>query len=249
VVHRREPAKDRATQLYAQRELARQKRLYAEHNTSLKALQNAQAQLALLQVTAPLSGVVVNLSARSGQSVDPSRPLLEIIDLHHLIVQAAIPQDQASGLRSGQSIELRTDPPVKARLTYISPAVDPSDGSVTVWGPLPGGTTLRPGQFVSLRIVTAVHADALVAPSASVITGAAGQSTLSLLHGDEAVRTAVQTGLREGHWVEVHAPGLHGGDRVVTTGAYDLPARTRIEATGGTGATATGSAAATGPAQ
>ncbi|MGH8143910.1 MAG: efflux RND transporter periplasmic adaptor subunit [Steroidobacteraceae bacterium] len=237
------------TELFAQREVARQKRLYAQRNTSLKALQSAEAQLALLQVAAPLSGVVVNLSARPGEAVDPSRPLLEIIDLRHLIVQVAIPQAQASELRSGQAIELLTKPPLNARLTYISPTVDPSDGSVTVWGPLPARAALRPGQFVMLRIVTAVHADTLAAPSESVITDPAGQSTLSLVQGDEAVRTAVQTGLREGQWVEVHAPGLHAGDRIVTNGAYGLPARTRIEVTRGAGATTAGSTGDAGPAQ
>ena len=54
----------------AEQELARQKKLYAQQNTSLKSLQNAEAQLALLRVTAPLSGTVARVNVKPGQAVD-----------------------------------------------------------------------------------------------------------------------------------------------------------------------------------
>ena len=55
-----------ATADNAAQEVERQKKLYAQHNTSLQNLQDAEAQLALLRVTAPLSGTVTRLNVKPG---------------------------------------------------------------------------------------------------------------------------------------------------------------------------------------
>ncbi len=56
-----------------------------------------------------------------------------------------------------------------------------------------------------------------------------GQSVISLVKGDEAAQTPVQTGFRENGWVEVEGTGLKEGDSVVTVGAYGLPEKTKIQ--------------------
>jgi multidrug efflux pump subunit AcrA (membrane-fusion protein) len=93
---------------------------------------------------------------------------------------------------------------------------------------LPANSGLRPGQFVALHIVTAVHTNCLAAPSESVVTVESGKSVIALVKGDDAVQTPVQIGLRENGWVEVEAPELKAGDSVVTVGAYGLPEKTKI---------------------
>lgn len=216
------------TAAYAAQELARQRRLYAKHNTSLKALQRAEAALSLLRVASPLSGRVVAVNVRSGDSVGRTAALVRIMDLHRLVVRADIPAGRAARLRIGQTVELRRACAGTTRLSYISPTIDPSDGAVTVWAPLPAKCALRPGQYLSLRIVTATHRDTLVAPADSVVTDLEGHSVLSVVHGHTAVRTAVRAGLHEGAWTEVSGAGLAPGTKVVTVGAYGLPARTAI---------------------
>src|SRR5208282_832750 len=56
-----------ATFDYAQAEAGRQKKLYEQQNASLKNVQDAEAQLAALQVTAPLSGTVTRLNVKPGE--------------------------------------------------------------------------------------------------------------------------------------------------------------------------------------
>jgi len=87
---------------------------------------------------------------------------------------------------------------------------------------------LRPGQFVQLRVVTAVHADCLAAPGESVVTDESGHSVIALVNGDEATQMPVQTGLRENGWVEIEGTGLKEGVSVVTVGAYALPEKTKV---------------------
>ena len=108
--------------------------------------------------------------------------------------------------------------------------MDTNNDAVLVRALLPAGGGLRPGQFVSLRIVTAVHTNCLAAPAEAVVTDGSGQCVIALVKGSEATQTAVRAGLRENGWIEVAAPGLRAGDALVTVGAYGLPGTTKIRA-------------------
>ncbi|MHB1282274.1 MAG: efflux RND transporter periplasmic adaptor subunit [Metallibacterium sp.] len=220
---------DATTEAYAAQEARRQEMLYSQHNTSLKALQRAEAQLALLRVTAPMSGTVVRVNVKPGAAVNTSTVLAEVIDLRRLVVRTDIPEAQANELKVGQPVQVLGSPPITTRLAYISPTVDTSDGAVMAWASLPEQSNLRPGQYVRLRVVTATHRNTLVAPGESVMTDVDGHSVLSIVRGDEAIRIPVQVDLHERGWVEVAAPGLKAGTPVVTVGAYGLPKRVRIQ--------------------
>ena len=210
-------------------EVARQKKLYAQHNTSLKALQDAQAQLTLQQVIAPVAGTVTRLDVMPGEVVDVNTVVAEVVDLNRLAVSAQIPAADATDLKAGEEVRVLIEPPVTATLSFVSPAVDPKTGSVLARALLPSDSGLRPGQFVQLKIITAVHTDCLAAPEASAVTDINGHSVISLAKGDEAMQTPVQTGFRENGWVEVAGAGLKEGDSVVTVGAYGLPDKTKIQ--------------------
>jgi RND family efflux transporter MFP subunit len=212
----------------AAQQVERQKNLYAQQNTSLKNLQDAETQLALLRVTAPLSGTVVRVNVKPGQAVDLTTVVAEVMDLSRLAVSAEIPAAAAVDLKSGQPVEVLTEPPLTTELSFVSPSVDKNNDTVLVRARLPSGGALRPGQFVSLRIVTAVHTNCLAAPGESVVTDESGKSVIALVKGDEAAQTPVQTGLRENGWVEIAGPELKAGDVVVTVGAYGLPEKTKI---------------------
>lgn len=209
-------------------EVERQKKLYAQQNTSLKNLQEAEAQLALLRVTAPLSGTVARVNVRPGQAVDLTTVVAEVMDLNRLAVSAEIPSAEAKDLKSGDPVEALTQPPVTTELLFVSPNVSKENDTVLVRALLPKDSGLRPGQFVSLRIVTAVHTNCLTVPAESVVTDESGKSVIALVKNSEAVQMPVQTGLRENGLIEVEAPELKEGDVVVTIGAYGLPEKTKI---------------------
>jgi membrane fusion protein (multidrug efflux system) len=210
-------------------EADRQKKLFEQNNTSQKNLQDAEAQLAALEIVAPVSGTVTRLAVKPGEAVDPNTPVAEVIDLSRLAVTAEIPAAEAADLKPGEEVQVQGDTPVTATLSFVSPAVDPKTGVVLAWALLPADSGLRPGQFVQLKIVTAVHTNCLAAPAASVVTDESGKSVIALVNGDEAAQTPVTTGLREGGWVEVSGAGLKEGAPVVTVGAYGLPDKTKIQ--------------------
>jgi HlyD family type I secretion membrane fusion protein len=84
-----------------------------------------------LKIRAPVSGVVINLQVHSESSgvIPPAKPLLEIVpeDTKMIIKAQVRPQDIIS-VKTGQETKVqlsafqrKTTPPVKGRVTYISP--------------------------------------------------------------------------------------------------------------------------------
>ncbi len=213
---------------FAQAHLERQKQLFEQQNTSLKNLQDAESQLAALKVISPISGTVTRISAKVGGEVDVNTPVAEVMDLSRLAVSASIPAADANQLKTNQEVQILADPPVTASLLFVSPVMDTNDGTVSVTALLPPESGLRPGQFVPIKIVTAVHSNSLAAPTESVVTDEAGKSVVALVKGDEAAQLPVTAGLREDGWVEIEGADLKAGDAVVVVGAYGLPDKVKI---------------------
>jgi membrane fusion protein (multidrug efflux system) len=214
---------------YAKAELGRQKKLFEQQNTSLKNVEDASAQLASLEVIAPVSGTVTSVNVQPGQSVDTTTTVAEIIDLDRLALSMKIPSAQAGQLQVGQEAQISSEPPVVASLSFVGSTVDPADGTVPAWAFLPPGSGLRPGQYVQFKLATETRTNCLAAPAEGVVTDENGESAVWLVDGDQATKTNVEVGLREGDWVEITSSGLKAGDSVVTVGAYGLPDKTQIK--------------------
>ncbi|HEY1662302.1 MAG TPA: efflux RND transporter periplasmic adaptor subunit [Verrucomicrobiae bacterium] len=218
-----------ATFDYAQAEVERQKQLMAQQNTSLKNVEDAAAQLASLEVIAPVDGTVTRLDVTPGQAVDVNTVVAEVVDLTRLAVKLKIPASQAVDLKTGEDVQVGEDPQsTLASLSFVSPAVDAGDGTVSAWAALPADSGWRPGQFAPVKIITLVETNALAAPAESVVTDNDGHSVISSVSKDIATQWPVTTGLREGDWVEVAGTNLEEDASVVTVGAYGLPAQTKI---------------------
>ena len=223
---------------------ATSKRLYQEAEQQLQVardeLANATAQRALLTVTAPLSGTVIRVNARPGDAVDPSTVLAEIVDLDRLVVTAKIRTGDVRFLQLGQNVELTSRRPespessgvpveTKAAISFIGSEVDPANDTVTVRAALPANSGLRPGQFVTLRVLYAEHRNSFAVPQDSVVTDSAGSSSwVAVVENNIASRRPVKTGIADHGLVEVQGDGLKEGEVIVATGSYGLPDHTRV---------------------
>jgi membrane fusion protein (multidrug efflux system) len=228
-----------STLALAEQQFERQKKLVAIDGTSEKAFQEAsqqlaaaRAQLALVQLATPLSGVVARINVQPGQAVDQNTVVAEIIDPERLVVTANVPAVEATRLKAGQPAEFFTDgegtPVATGSVSFLSPQVDAKSGTAFVRVALSKDASLRPGQFVRLRITTEERPGRLAVPRESVYTDHDGQSTLSLVEGDRAIQKTVKVGLRDGDLVEVEGEGVTEGATVVTHGSYALPKETKV---------------------
>jgi membrane fusion protein (multidrug efflux system) len=223
---------------FATKTVEREEQLIQIEGTSAKALQDAQQQLdaarvqqALLRVQAPLAGTVTRVNVKPGEAVDLTTVMAAIVDLDRLVVSANVPSTELGPLAVGQSAQVvfeSSSLPLIGSLTFISPQVDAQTGTAVVRVKLPSGSKLRPGQFVTIRIVSEEHADALAVPVESVVKNEEGASVISIVDGDTARQIPVEAGLRDDGLIAVRAEGLRPCMTVVTEGAYGLPEETKV---------------------
>lgn len=227
---------------FAERTYERQKKLLAAEGTSEKAFQEAELQLmtaqndlaaaktelSLLEIKAPLTGTVVRINARLGQSVEPNAVLAEVIALDRLVVTARVPSREAGGLRPGQPVDLGADNPAAGKLAVVGKDIDPSTDSVLVRVAVPAGAGFRPGQFLSIRIAVEERRDVLAVPEESVVPGPDGGTVLIMIEGDKAVPRPVKAGLRDGGLAQVEGEGLKEGQVIVTADAYNITGETKV---------------------
>jgi membrane fusion protein (multidrug efflux system) len=224
-------------------------KLYQEAEQQVTAarndLANAETQRALLTIRAPITGTIVSLLAKPGDGVDLSSVVAEMIDLERLVVNASVRSVEAPLLKLGQAADVSAEgaetrqaagstmpPPAAGIVTFLGAAVDAKTDTVPVRISIPPALHLRPGQFVTARVVCEVRRDRLVVPETSVMTDAEGHSLIATVEGDTATKRPVTLGLREGGLVEIAGEGLKAGMAVVTVGVYGLPAESKIHVVG-----------------
>jgi membrane fusion protein (multidrug efflux system) len=222
----------------------RQKKLLTAEATSQKTLQQAelelataksellaaQTELAFLEIRAPIAGTVVRIEAHLGQEVEPNAPLAEIIAMDRLAVAAQVTVRDAAELKAGQTVEWTGVSAAPGRVLVVGRDVDPKTGTALVVASVPPGAGFKPGQFLSIRIVSEERHGVLAVPEEALTSTSVGgdSGVIVLVEGGKAVPRAVKAGLRESGLVEVEGEGLKEGLPIVTAEAYSITQETKI---------------------
>ena len=171
-------------------------------------LKSAEAQLQLAQnalrdaeVTAPLTGIVAKRHVQPGEKVAIEAPVVTIIDLKDLEVQAMVPALDVPELRVGMPVQLNVDGygerRFQGRVERINPSTEPGTRAILVYVSLPNpDAALKSGMFSTGRIALAPSTPAPTLPFAAV-RNEAGQSYIWMIDGGKLVRRIVITGRRD----------------------------------------------------
>src|SRR5260221_13643547 len=89
-----------------------------------------------------------------------------------LIAKAHISQSEAVLLKVGNKAEIEVpglDEPIKAKVTLVSPALDPGSTTIEVWvESSKPNSALKPGMSARVNVIAKSEEDALVVPASSV---------------------------------------------------------------------------------
>jgi HlyD family secretion protein len=194
----------------------------------------AAAQLDYTQMRSPIDGVIADRAVYPGDVAPAGTPLLIVMDTSKVVVRLHVPQPQAVQLKVGQAASLqvpgiKTDVP--AKVTVLSPAVDPNSTTVEIWVEADNPRNeLQPGTTVGVSITARTVPNALTIPGAALLAGSNGETTVMVVKADSrAYSQKVQTGIRQGPMVQI-LNGLQPGDEVIVSGAYGLPDKTKVKA-------------------
>ena len=192
----------------------------------------AEAQLSYSEIRSPIGGYVTDRPLYPGEMAAAGTPLITVMDTSQIIAKAHIPQPDAALLKVGDKATLAVpgeSDPVEGKVTIISPALDPNSTTVEVWVQAANRQQhLKPGTSVQLSMIAQTVKDAIAVPSESVLTGQDGATTVMVIGPDNrAHQTTVKTGVREGDKIQI-VEGLKDGERVISSGAYALPDKTKV---------------------
>ena len=194
----------------------------------------ASAQLSYSEIRSPIQGVVTDRPLYPGEMAAAGTPLLTVMDISSVIAKAHIPQSDAAALKLGDQGTMTVpgiDSPIQGKVTVVSPALDPNSTTVEVWFEAKNPKhELKPGTSVQLSLTARTVKNALVIPANSVLTAPDGATTIMLAGSDgRAHQKAVKLGIRNGDEVQV-VEGVSESEKVVSSGAYGLPDKTKIQA-------------------
>ena len=184
---------------------------------------------AVVDVPAPIDGVVTERVANLGLNVDPSMSLFTVVDLSMVWVVADLFERDFGGVQIGSpAVVTATAYPdfrFEGRVSYIDPQVQPDTRTAKLRIEIPNADgRLRLGMFVDVDLPTGSGNAVVVIPTEAVQT--IGDQDVVYVPGEEPgtfMERAIELGPRSDGLVQVQS-GLIAGESVVTSGAFFLRA-------------------------
>ncbi len=168
---------------------------------------------------APDDGIISRRLVQPGQVVAAGAELLRLIRRGRLEWRPELPEAELARVLPGATVLLRdaTGQSLRGRVRAVSPGVDSSTRTGTVYVDLPEPGALKAGAFIEGRIVTSTS-DALMVPAAAVVMRD-GYAYVFIVDDRQIVtRVRVRIGASDGGQVEL-LEGIKPGQAVVATGA------------------------------
>ncbi len=208
-----------------------------------QAMALAELELARTVIRSPFAGMLLHRHLDVGATVSDGTAIFDLADLDPLYADINVPERHVIELSAGQTVRLTADASelsATATIERISPAVDPSSGTVKVTLAVEPTEGLRPGSFVRASIVTDTRDTALVVPRSALVAEGRRWHLYRVEEGGTTVRQLeVEIGYEEGDRVEIAGVigegSIEEGDRVVTAGAAALADEAAIRIVEGDG--------------
>ena len=182
-----------------------------------------EASLARTSITAPFDGVVAQRLIEPGANVTTSTPLFVLV-AKGAQVHVTLRDTDAATIKPGVAVEVTTpdaSKPLTGRVLNIAPIGDPRAHTVEVQISAENpATTLRPGTFTQVRILTSQKSDALAVPTDALIPTDQGPRVFVVREG-KARGLDVTLGIVGRTNTEI-TKGLAAGDVVIVEGHSTL---------------------------
>jgi len=227
--------------------LEKQKSLYKKGGVTLSELKKAEIDYinaeynyndaiirkAKMQVTAPFSGVIVDLPYyTSNTKIDANTLLFKLMDYSKLYMEINLAEKDLTYIKTGQKVNITNytipNDTLIGKITQISPAIDPDTRSFkTVINIKNSDLLMRPGMFAKGEIIVA-SAENTIVISKDVILSKQRGSTVFVVDKGLAQERIVTFGLENPDKVQILS-GLENNDRLVIKGFETLRNRSKVK--------------------
>jgi len=183
------------------------------------------------EVKSDAKGVVSRLLLNPGASVNPSVPLMNLVDIDTVKAVAAVDEKKIRFIEMGDSarvtLEAYPGEMFGARVTNISPVANSVNRTIDVELSLANpGHRIKPGMYAEVEWIESQRS-ALVVPITAVVERS-GQKCVFLATDGLARLNPVTVGAVVGDVIEILS-GLKGEEKIITTGAGQLNDKDKIK--------------------
>jgi len=178
----------------------------------------------IVQVIAPINGIVSVVHTAPGDTVEKGRKLLDLVDLQNVWIEARVYEQDVPKLTQTASSVIEVSESSSTiesqRLVSIGGMMDTVSRSIPVIFEVKNpDSLLKIGSGVKIYIRTKKAEKTPVVPVSALVDEDGRMTAYVQLEGEAFEKREVQTGVREGNFVQA-LEGLEPGERVVTQGAY-----------------------------
>jgi len=218
---------DRAVELSQRNFISGQAKDEAENNLRVAeaGLQLAEAKLAKTEIKAPFSGIIGLRVVSIGDYVKEGADVVNLESIDPLKVDFRVPETYLKQVQVGQSLQVQLDAvPGKTfdgKVFAVNPLVDAAGRSIVIRALVRNSdTSLRPGMFARVRLITRDEQNALVIPEQAIVPQGDEQYVFRVTDG-KANRVKIAVGQRRDGLVQV-LNGLAPNDVIVTAGQLKI---------------------------
>ena len=187
-----------------------------------------------LTITAPIAGVIGEVTAREGMTVMSGTSLYRINGLSTVWVNAEVPESAAAQVRPGSTVEVRTaalpSEVFKGKVSAILPEVNPATRTLKARVEVANSAgRLVPGMFAKVNFAAAAQKEVLLVPAEAVIS--TGKRTVVIVaQGDgKFAPVDVEVGLEADGQTEIRR-GLQAGQKIVVSGQFLVDSEASLKA-------------------
>jgi membrane fusion protein (multidrug efflux system) len=207
----------------------------AEYKQAAAQADNIRAAIAKKTIRAPFAGRLGIRLINLGQTLNEGDAIVSLQSFDPIFVNFSLPQQQLAKVRPGLFVRMTTDAlpnqTIEGKITAINPAVDIATRNIQIQATAENpGEQLRPGMFVSVKVVLPTEQKVLPIPATAVLYAPYGDSVFVVdekksgknSQPSKIVRQQfIRLGEKRGDFIAV-ASGLKEGETIVSTGVFKL---------------------------
>jgi RND family efflux transporter MFP subunit len=176
----------------------------------------ATQQIADTKIKAAFDGIVQEKRASLGEFVSSGTPVITLVKMNPLRLQAEVPERDSRDVKQGQLVRVSVEGDSNVYngiIKRISPAITAQNRVLIVEAEVQNNGQLKPGAFAKADIVVNANNLTVAVPTNAVVSFAGIDKVITVQEG-KAAEKAVTMGRRNGDWIEILS-GIKVGESVV----------------------------------
>ncbi|QCK16062.1 efflux RND transporter periplasmic adaptor subunit [Mangrovivirga cuniculi] len=187
-----------------------------------------KSQLSNSYITAPFSGKVDGVMAKEGEVASPGMPMVRIVNLNDLKIEADVSERYIGSFKKGDSVEVffpAFDESYKTVVSAVGDVINQANRTFSLQVKLPkDNDLLKPNLMATIRLADYQNEDAVVIPDKVILQDSRGFYVYKAKKdGDEFVaeKVYIEVGQTFDGNAEIES-GLSAGDNVIVTGYREV---------------------------